>query len=137
MAEEKQVLVRFVTKLPPDLHVPATEVVSVLHGGGCWDCCQPLSLLLCGTGACLAVLGRRHRAVSSRVTLVFLQAVPASLKRYGLSQIINHLLALGEGASEASMTRPVSLCAMDLQWVSTTPCSVSSMHTARLKLHSP
>jgi hypothetical protein len=24
------------------------------------------------------------------------QAVPTSLKRYGLSQIINHLLALGE-----------------------------------------
>jgi hypothetical protein len=24
------------------------------------------------------------------------QAIPASLKRYGLSQIINHLLSLGE-----------------------------------------
>lgn len=29
MAEEKQVLVRFVTKLPPELHVPQTEVVGL------------------------------------------------------------------------------------------------------------
>eukprot|EP00775_Hariotina_reticulata_P001760 gene1760-2100_t len=47
MAEEMQVMVRFTTRLPPELQVPLTEV-----------------------------------------------AVPASLKRYGLSQIINHLLAL-------------------------------------------
>ncbi|EFJ47549.1 hypothetical protein VOLCADRAFT_105104 [Volvox carteri f. nagariensis] len=47
MAEETQVLVKFITKLPAHLKVPETPV-----------------------------------------------AVPASLKRYGLSQIINHLLAL-------------------------------------------
>ncbi|GLI64919.1 hypothetical protein VaNZ11_008313, partial [Volvox africanus] len=47
MAEETQVLVKFVTKLPAHLKVPEAPV-----------------------------------------------AVPASLKRYGLSQIINHLLAL-------------------------------------------
>ncbi|GFR50504.1 hypothetical protein Agub_g12769, partial [Astrephomene gubernaculifera] len=47
MAEETQVLVKFITKLPAHLRVPETPV-----------------------------------------------AVPATLKRYGLSQIINHLLAL-------------------------------------------
>ncbi|KAG2489040.1 hypothetical protein HYH03_012478 [Edaphochlamys debaryana] len=46
-AEESQVLVKFITKLPPHLRVPETPV-----------------------------------------------AVPASLRRYGLSQVINHLLAL-------------------------------------------
>ena len=36
----------------------------------------------------------RHLSFSPCPTLS--QAVPATLKRYGLSQIINHLLALGE-----------------------------------------
>jgi ribosome biogenesis protein YTM1 len=34
------------------------------------------------------------------------QAIPASLKRYGLSQIINHLLGLGEMHRWAGRTRP-------------------------------
>lgn len=34
MAEEKQVLVRFVTKLPPELHVPQTQVVGLAAAAG-------------------------------------------------------------------------------------------------------
>jgi hypothetical protein len=76
MPEETQVMVRFTTRLPPDLQVPLTEVVRLPGASCCQRCCLLLnpniSFFPCS------------------------QAVPASLKRYGLSQIINHLLALGE-----------------------------------------
>lgn len=39
--------------------------------------------------------------MSCMLVLPFVQAVPANLTRYGLSQIINHLLALGELADAA------------------------------------
>jgi hypothetical protein len=82
MAEEKQVLVRFVTKLPPELHVPQTEVVGLAAAAA--------------AGYRLLLLLLLDGAKSKLWTMGCLQAVPASLKRYGLSQIINHLLALGE-----------------------------------------
>lgn len=80
MSEEKQVLVTFVTKLPQELQVPQTEVVGAAGR-------LLLLLPLFQAGASAWKLLTRY--------LSCLQAVPASLKRYGLSQIINHLLALG------------------------------------------
>jgi hypothetical protein len=41
------------------------------------------------------------------MTSCSLQAVPASLKRYGLSQIINHLLALGKQQLAEHVTNTV------------------------------
>lgn len=124
MTEEKQVLVTFITKLPEELHVPATEVVrgwllllvywqlllllvllvfaGSLNAGTplinstacsetltqhfCFRCWPLLSIIIPSLPpfACCTT-SPRHT-----------QAVPASLKRYGLSQIINHLLALGK-----------------------------------------
>jgi hypothetical protein len=71
-ADERQVLCRFITKLPAELRVPDNPVVG-------W---QDMAL---------------HFASRLARALAFLlQAVPATLKRYGLSQIINHILCLGE-----------------------------------------
>ncbi len=44
-----------------------------------------------------------HQPVQAPALLRCLQAVPANLTRYGLSQIINHLLALGERAAAAEL----------------------------------
>ncbi len=86
MADEVQVLVRFTTKLPNDLRVPDTEVVRGPAFGdiGClWQLATAVLLL--------------HRRFADPVATSPHppQAVPASLKRYGLSQIINHMLSLG------------------------------------------
>lgn len=86
MSEEKQVLVTFVTKLPQELHVPQAEVV----GAGWLLLLLPLLLLPPFMKVAMA-----HVWIMPLSQLCF-QAVPASLKRYGLSQIINHLLALGK-----------------------------------------
>ena len=88
---DSQVLVQFFTKLPSELRVPETEVVSGTAG---W----PRFLAAAARG--------RHgnrvpRSLLPRATpnpprpRHPAQAVPSSLKRYGLSQVINHLLALG------------------------------------------
>ena len=55
--------------LPADLH---------MHMPGCRACAAP-----------------PHRSSPPHVPCSHLQAVPANLTRYGLSQIINHLLNLG------------------------------------------
>jgi hypothetical protein len=48
MGEETQVLVRFTTRLPPELQVPATEVVGAV---GC--CC--LLLAYHSSGCCITI----------------------------------------------------------------------------------
>ena len=73
--EEAQVLVRLVTKLPAEMRVPEAPVVSGRRRGG-W-----------------VVAATPHPP--SPTTPHSVQAVPSKLKRFGLSQVINHLLALG------------------------------------------
>jgi ribosome biogenesis protein YTM1 len=86
-ADEVQVTLRFITKLPAELRVPETPVVSpLLHA------------------TFLAPMQCMHSAPASPPTPAHPpphlaaasppQTVPAALTRYGLSQIINHLLAL-------------------------------------------
>lgn len=80
MGEDTQVLVRFVTKLPAELRVPPAEVV------------RPFAQ---EERPCVARRRSPPFIFSPCRAQHFSQAVPATLKRYGLSQIINHLLALG------------------------------------------
>lgn len=97
--EDAQVLVRFVTKLPKELRVPETPVVR--KQGITYLCETATYYHACTTHASMDVACGDETDMQQRLTLalafgVSLQAVPATLKRYGLSQIINHLLALGE-----------------------------------------
>ena len=86
-AEDVQVTCKFTTRLPAEYKVPATAVVRS-------QAVPWLAQLLETTEAASAPLHLRNPDVNKARTM---QAEPAKLTRYGLSQVVNHLLGLGAG----------------------------------------
>lgn len=93
-ADDAVVTVKFVTRLPAEFRVPENPIVSDGAPGICSSNCSPMHAA--------------RMAQHLPPPLLCLQAVPANLTRYGLSQIINHLLALGERGCSG---RPVAAAA--------------------------
>jgi ribosome biogenesis protein len=83
-----QITVRFVTNLPPEFHVPKTPVVSLTIKAMSFIICFP-----CMHFKIYAFCDAPFNIISL-LSLSLAQTVPANLTRYGLSQIINHLLGL-------------------------------------------
>jgi hypothetical protein len=86
-----------------------------------------------------------HTNSCSRSLAPSQQAVPSSLKRYGLSQIINHLLGLGEcclvgggGARPAGGAQPSAArsCFEALQQAWQWRCGACMMHCSGCQMHS-
>ena len=90
--EETQISCRFITKLPDVYRVPTSTVVRIPA------CSRPESEIL---------LKNLYYAFLIPIACWNSQAVPSQLHRYGLSQIINHLLALGEALPHLSATHRV------------------------------
>lgn len=86
MADENQILISFVTKLASQYKVPATPMVRVL---------LPTQEARQFSGTVSDALARQ-KYLHQHVDAAYVQAVPATAKRLGLSQVINTLLALGE-----------------------------------------